>query len=133
MKAYYVYCDGGSRDNQDPVKRSGYGSFLVTRNPYPNHEAGRLTSKFFTFGKITNNQAEYRTLIEALEYCIQEFIPEPHIYTDSELVVSQLDGSYKTKDSELRPLRALAAANIKLIKATVEKTPREVIFAVLGH
>lgn len=129
----HIYCDGGSRDNQDPTKRSGYGSFLITRNPYPDHEAGRIASKFFTFGKITNNQAEYKTLIEALEYCIQEFIPEPRIYTDSELVVSQLDGSYKTKDPELRPLRTLAATDMKLIKATVEKVPREVIFAVLGH
>ena len=133
MKAYYVYCDGGSKDNQDPTKRSGYGSFLVTRNPYPDHEAGRIASKFFTFGLATNNQSEYRALIEALEYCIQEFIPEPHIYTDSALVTSQLNGSYKTKDPELKSLQAVALTNIKLIRATVEKIPREVIFAVLGH
>ena len=131
--AYYIYCDGGSSDNQDPVKRKGYGSFLVTRYPYPDHEAGRIGSKFFTFGNITNNKAEYKALIEALEYCIQGFYAEPHIYTDSELVTSQLDGSYKTKDPELKSLRDLALADIKLIKATVEKAPREVIFSVLGH
>lgn len=131
--AYYIYCDGGSKDNQDPEKRSGYGSFVVTKTPYPEHETGKIGSKFFTFGKATNNQCEYKALIEALEYCIQQFIPEPHIYTDSELVVSQLSGAYRTKDVELRPLKDLAEADMKLIKATVEKAPREIIFAVLGH
>jgi ribonuclease H / adenosylcobalamin/alpha-ribazole phosphatase len=131
--AYYIYCDGGSKDNQDPGKRKGYGSFIVTRHPYPDHEAGTVGSKFFTFGNVTNNQAEYKTLIEALEYCIQEFYSEPIIYTDSELVVSQLNGTYKTKDSELKYLREAALKDIRLIKATVEKAPRETIFAVLGH
>lgn len=131
--AYYIYCDGGSKDNQSPERRSGYGSFVATTTPYPDHASGKLASKFFTYGKITNNQAEYRTLLEALNYCIQEFLADATIYTDSELVVSQLNGGYKVRDPELKTLHEQALKLIQLVKATVVKAPRETIFAVLGH
>jgi len=130
---YYIYVDGGSLNNQDAKKRSGYGSFLVTKSEYPDHDKEKVVFKTFEFGKITNNAAEYRALQEALNYCINEFISGPCIFTDSNLVVSQLDGSYKTNDPGLKKLKDQADKDIKLIKATVSKIDRDVIFKVLGH
>jgi ribonuclease HI len=129
----YIYIDGGSLNNQDEKKRSGYGSFLVTKTEYPEQDKGKVAFKTFEFGRVSNNQAEYRTLLEALNYCINEFIAEPTIYTDSNLVVSQLNGTFKTNDDGLKKLKERAAEDIKLIRAQVCKMERDVIFKVLGH
>ena len=75
MKNIYIYTDGGCRNNQIPEKREGYGSFVVTSTPYPNHETGRIASQHLSFGNVTNNVAEYKSLLAALDYCINEFIP----------------------------------------------------------
>ncbi len=57
---------------------------------------------------MTNNQAEYHALIEGLT-TVQEWKPDRlEIFLDSKLVVEQVKGQYKTKDSELQRLHAEA-------------------------
>ena len=55
---------------------------------------------------MTNNQAEYRALIEGLK-TVKEWKPDRlEIYLDSKLVVEQVKGQYKTKEPELQRLHA---------------------------
>jgi ribonuclease HI len=62
-------------------------------------------------GVATNNVAEYRALIRALERAGELGASEIEIVGDSELVARQLTGAYKVKHPALRPLyqQALAA------------------------
>lgn len=130
---YIIYIDGGSKNNQVAFHRHGYGSLLVTKEEYPNHERAKIGFQTFDFGKASNNQAEYRILQEALLYCIDQFIPNPTIYTDSDLLIKQLEGTYKTKDTELQKLKDAIEKDIKLVGAIVKKAPRDTIYGVLGH
>ena len=53
---------------------------------------------------MTNNQAEYRALIEGLR-AVKEWRPDRlEIYLDSKLVVEQVRGQYKIKEPELQRL-----------------------------
>lgn len=55
-------------------------------------------------GSRTNNQAEYEALIAALESAVTLNAEEVICHLDSELIVKQLNGEYKVKNSELRKL-----------------------------
>jgi ribonuclease HI len=103
----YVVFDGGSRGNPG----QGYGSFMVQS---PNRKP---VIKRLEFGdNYTNNQAEYDSLIGALQYIIERLeatnrSPEQvelDIKSDSDLVVNQLLGAYKVKDAGLKARHAQA-------------------------
>ena len=61
--------------------------------------------KIFDYGKYigeaTNNQAEYQSLLFALEQAEKYGAEEVTCYLDSELIVKQMRGEYKVKDKEL--------------------------------
>jgi len=66
---------------------------------------GRLiTSISQPIGRATNNQAEYRAIIAALEQAIKLGANQVDIRSDSELVSRQINGQYRVKTASLRPL-----------------------------
>lgn len=91
-----IYVDGGSRGN--PGKAGG--GFAI-------YENGRLVSKGSEyFGERTNNQAEYLALRLALRetYARMGATVDVECYMDSQLVVEQMNGNYKVKSENVRPL-----------------------------
>jgi ribonuclease HI len=77
-------------------------------------------------GQATNNQAEYRAIIAALEKAISLGASQVELKSDSELVVKQLNGRYKVKKTTLRPLYQEVVRLIGLLKAiTISHIPRE--------
>jgi len=93
--AYRANIDGGSRGNPGPAS---YG--VVIRDP-----RGQVVAKLKKYiGRSTNNVAEYYGLIAALDYAQQHAIRALRIESDSELLVRQMQGQYKVKSPELRPL-----------------------------
>jgi ribonuclease HI len=93
--AYRANIDGGSRGNPGPAS---YG--VVIRDP-----RGQVVAKLKKYiGRTTNNVAEYYGLIAALDYAQQHAIRALRIESDSELLVRQMQGQYKVKSPELRPL-----------------------------
>ncbi|MBN1263399.1 MAG: ribonuclease HI family protein [Candidatus Pacebacteria bacterium] len=95
---YSVYCDGGARGNPGPA---GVG-FVVY------DYSGHVLAKGARFiGRATNNVAEYRAVVEALKWFKTNRIgelSEIRFHLDSMLVVNQLNGLYKIKNSGLREL-----------------------------
>lgn len=95
-----VYTDGSSNIGKGT---SGRGWLI--------YEDGTEVDRGFNFSNenLTNNQEEYNAIIEALEK-VAELYPNGTdqdsvlIKTDSELVVRQLDGTYKIRKPHLRPL-----------------------------
>ena len=57
-------------------------------------------------GKGTNNIAEYQAVIKALKEARKLKAEKIEIYSDSQLVVNQVNGSYSVKDEELKQLHA---------------------------
>ncbi len=90
-----IYIDGGSRGNPGPAACA----FVLK-----DKKGKQLQAKAFFIGKATNNIAEYAAIIKALEAAKQFGAKEAAIYSDSELLVRQLDGRYKVKSENIAPL-----------------------------
>jgi ribonuclease HI len=90
-----AYCDGGSRGNPGPA---GYGVFLAG----PDGQKLAELSEFL--GRTTNNVAEYRALLGALDWALQNGRSRLRVVADSELLVKQIKGQYKVASPDLRPL-----------------------------
>ena len=94
-----AYIDGGSRGNPGPA---GFG----VRVEQPD---GTLVEEFAeSIGIATNNVAEYRGLIAALEWARARGERALHVRSDSLLLVQQMLGRYRVKHPGLQPLHAKA-------------------------
>ena len=77
-------------------------------------------------GRETNNVAEYHALITALDYASANKISRLRVLSDSELLVRQMQGRYKVKSADLRPLYERAVAMSRSLDYfAVEHIPRE--------
>jgi len=96
-----LYTDGGSRGNPGPA---GFGAVLLDA-------AGNTVDTLSGFiGRATNNEAEYRAVIEGLRGALRHGARSVTIRADSQLVVRQITGAYKVRTPRLRPLRDEALA-----------------------
>ena len=97
--------DGGSRGNPGTA---GAGAVLYTLDDDDDENIViKKTEKwagYFYIGNSTNNVAEYMGLIEGLKQAIVLDIKYIEIEGDSQLVISQLNGIYRVKHSNLIPL-----------------------------
>ena len=91
-----IFSAGGAKNNPGPA---GIGVVIYDKN----HKILCKLKEYI--GIATNNQAEYRAVILALETAIKRFNPgEIIFYLDSELVVHQLNGKYRVKHDNITPL-----------------------------
>lgn len=90
-----INCDGGSRGNPG---HAAYG-FVVKKD-------GKIIKEGHDYiGIATNNFAEYTALIEALKWLVANAPGENLEFNlDSQLVVSQLTGLYKVKNTDIKVL-----------------------------
>lgn len=93
-----IYCDGGARGNPGPAA----AAYVV----FKDKKIIRKDSKFL--GEKTNNFSEHMAVCLALTWLIKNFkllsISTASFFLDSQLVVNQLNGKYKIKSSNLKPL-----------------------------
>lgn len=90
-----IHSDGAARGNPGPA---GAGAVLADAH-------GKLVAEIsLPLGEMTNNQAEYRALLAAVEKAQTLGAKALEIFCDSELVVKQLQGEYRVKDPHLRVL-----------------------------
>ncbi len=109
--------DGASRGNPGPASYA-----VIVRGPdgATCFEAGKY------IGRTTNNVAEYYALISALDYAVAQGIERLLVRSDSELLVRQMEGRYKVKSPDLRPLHEHARKLARgLAYFAVEHVPRE--------
>jgi ribonuclease HI len=90
-----VHADGASLGNPGPA---AIGATI-------RDDQGRLLASISQgIGRATNNQAEYRAVIAALERVTKLGAIWADIYLDSELIVKQLNGQYRVRNRSLEPL-----------------------------
>ncbi len=98
-----VHVDGGSRGNPGPAAAgaivTGEGGEVLDR-------VGEL------IGEATNNVAEYRGLLLGIARARELGATEVEIFNDSELIAHQVNGRYKVKHADMKPLHAEATAEL---------------------
>ena len=123
MKKFIIHTDGGSRNNPGPA---AIGAVI-------SNEKGAVLKEISEYiGEHTNNEAEYRAVIEALKK-LKAMIGKAetkqsviHVYADSELLVKQLNGEYKIEHPNVQPLfLQLWNLTIDFGKVEFEAVPRE--------
>ncbi|MEM0094655.1 MAG: ribonuclease HI family protein [Candidatus Micrarchaeaceae archaeon] len=97
MASIYIYTDGAARGNPGP-SASGYLIF--------DGKHSLLSKRAIFNGVKTNNFAEYMAVIKALGWVAANLGVKNSInlYSDSELVVKQLNGQYRIKSREMQKL-----------------------------
>jgi len=93
MRSAKAWFDGGARGNPGDA---AFG--LVVAWDGSEEEIGGF------LGRTTNNVAEYTGLLAALTWAQRQGVEELELFSDSELVVKQLEGLYKVKAAHLVPL-----------------------------
>lgn len=105
LKKLVINTDGGARGNPGPA-----GIGVVIRD-----DAGLIVFQHGGYiGEATNNVAEYKALIKALETSRDLGATDLLIRMDSELIVRQMQGKYKIKEPTLQ---GLAAEVFKLLNS----------------
>jgi len=96
MKSVYINCDGASRGNPGraaigiQIKGEDKKTVLKQHSEY--------------VGKATNNVAEYLAVLKSLDIAKKFTNQNVFVYSDSELLVRQMNGRYKVKNKNLKEL-----------------------------
>src|ERR1700693_6281789 len=110
--------DGASRGNPGPASYA-----VVLRDP-----SGKIVLELAkNIGRETNNVAEYYALLAALDYATSHNVSSLRIRSDSELLVRQMQGRYKVKSADLKPLHERAATLARQLEYfVIEHVRREI-------
>jgi ribonuclease HI len=115
-RVHRVRTDGASRGNPGPAAIG-----VSIEDPH-----GReIASTSEAIGVTTNNVAEYRALLRALQMLAELGVRCAEFLLDSELIVRQLEGRYRVRNPKLKELYAQVRGRLEsLEKATVRHVPR---------
>ena len=94
---------------------------------YVEAERDRPVLEFYEpLGRTTNNVAEYRALLLALERAEEAGADEVEIRSDSNLLVEQMRGNFKIRAEHLKPLLSEAVLRAKRFRSfTITHIPRD--------
>jgi ribonuclease HI len=119
MKTLHLYTDGGSRGNPG---ESAIGVVIADENGILKYYGEKI-------GLGTNNEAEYKAVISGLNSVLSFGDAENTIiehFSDSQLIVNQLNGDWKIKEYRLRDLYTRAVcAESDFAQVTHVYAPRE--------
>ncbi len=112
-----LHVDGASRGNPG---EAGFGVHVTG-------EDGREVASLYGYlGRATNNVAEYQALVHGLRFALARGARSVEVYSDSELLVRQIDGRYRVKNPGLQPLHGEAKGLLaRFARARVVHVPRE--------
>jgi ribonuclease HI len=115
MSALVAYVDGGSLGNPGP---SGIGVVM------DGTAEGRLRIAKW-IGWQDNNVAEYLALLEALQRAVELNAAALHVYSDSEVVVKQMQGEYKCRSPRLYSLHWICRKLARSLQFSISHVRRE--------
>ncbi|MFC2056335.1 ribonuclease HI family protein [Chloroflexota bacterium] len=117
IKRAVIFTDGAAKSNPGPAAIG-----VIIKD-----EQGRLIASISQpIGLATNNQAEYKAVIAALEGAIKLGVDQVDLRSDSELVVKQIKGQYRVKNASLKPLhQKIKQLESQLQTFTIIHIPRQ--------
>ena len=112
-----IFTDGSSKGNPGPA---AIGAIIKD-------EQGKVIDSISQgIGDATNNQAEYRAVIAALENAVGLGASQVDMRSDSELVIRQINGRYRVKNASLKPLyQKVKQLQSQFAGFTITHIPRE--------
>ncbi len=111
------YFDGCSKNNPG---EAGAGAYIV------DYTENKVIWKGYKYlGIMTNNEAEYQSVILLLTMAKQFNISSIEVRGDSSLVVNQMNGVWKVKEPRMKALKAEAQSIMTDMKVTFKWVPRE--------
>lgn len=117
LKVVETYSDGASRGNPGDA---AVGVLICDDDGNKLHQQGQ------TIGQCTNNEAEYRALLLALENALKFTTEKVSCFLDSELVVRQLNGRYEVKSEKMKGFyNQVLQMKKKFSSITFTHVPRE--------
>ena len=115
--ALRLHVDGASRGNPG---EAGFGVHVTAE------DGSEVAALFGYLGRATNNQAEYQALLHGLRFALAHRAARVEVYSDSELLVRQIEGRYRGKNPGLQPLHREAQGLLaRFERARVTHVPRE--------
>ncbi len=117
LKRVIIWVDGASRGNPGPA---AIGAIIKD-------DQSKLLARISQrIGTTTNNQAEYRAIIAALEKAVRLGASRVELNSDSELVVRQINGKYQVKKASLKSLYKQVKRLQDLLQSfTITHIPRQ--------
>jgi ribonuclease HI len=120
--ALLLYTDGASRGNPGP---SAWAYILLDES------LNLIEERAGSIGKGTNNEAEYHGLIEGLRAAVSNGGTWLSVFSDSELVIMQMNGKYRVASPRLIPLyREAKSVSGRFRKIEFNSVPRDQPFIV---
>jgi ribonuclease HI len=120
MTHLLVHSDGGARGNPGPA---AIGVVIEVEKDGESEVIAEIAERI---GVATNNVAEYRAVIRGLEEARRLGADSVTFLLDSQLVVEQLNGNYRVKSEDIKPLHARARELMALFPlVTVQHVRRE--------
>ena len=112
-----VYTDGASRGNPGP---SAIGVFICTP------EGTEVDAVGERIADGTNNAAEYTAVLRGLKRAARRTAGAVEVRSDSELIIKQMTGKYRTKSPALAAVREqVKAAEAAFERVSYKWVPRE--------
>jgi ribonuclease HI len=112
-----LHVDGASRGNPG---EAGFGVHVA------DEDGTEVASLYGYLGRATNNVAEYQALLHGLRFALARGASGVEVFSDSELLVRQIDGRYRVKNPGLQPLHREARGLLaRFERARVVHVPRE--------
>ncbi|RVW29022.1 Ribonuclease HI [Vitis vinifera] len=99
LSGWRMYFDGAAN-------HSGYGIGVLLISPHGDHIPRSVRLAFSDRHPATNNIVEYEACILGLETALELGIRQMEVFGDSNLVLRQIQGEWKTRDVKLRPYHA---------------------------
>jgi ribonuclease HI len=115
MSDLVAYVDGGSLGNPGP---SGIGVVIE------GSDGGTIRIARW-IGRQDNNVAEYVALLEALQCARTLKAKALHVYSDSQVVVRQMQGKYSCRSARLYSLHWICQKLARSFKFSITHVPRE--------
>jgi len=116
-QALRLHVDGASRGNPG---EAGFGVHVCSP------DGQEVAGLYGYLGQATNNVAEYQALLHGLRFAISRGASRVEVYSDSELLVRQVEGRYRVKSPGLQPLHREAKSLLaRFERARVVHVPRE--------
>jgi len=114
---FHIHIDGASRGNPG---EAAFGVHVADAQ-------GTTVAELYGYlGRASNNVAEYQALLHALRWAAAHDATHVAIFSDSELVVRQIEGRYKVKHPDMRPLYEQARGLLsRFAEARVSHVRRE--------
>lgn len=125
MRALIGRTDGACRGNPGPAS-IGVALYDASRDGADHPSAQPDATISAAIGTTTNNVAEWKAVISAIELAAELGASELQLLLDSKLVVEQLNGRWRVRDAKLAPLCDEARARLtRFATWSASHVPRE--------